>query len=138
MAICLTIILAGIFFVLQKDRLKEHELMIPALVGLPLAFFGIRRLLDTLFPTKTVPQGTEELVNETKELPAATYENWKADLEKVVENTMGLDEFLDRWRGRGPDRKMKELEKVAQEPPAQKTRNRVKEMLEEARRKIGV
>lgn len=146
MAYAVTVFLAILFFALQRDRLKEPELVVPALIGFPILFFGIRTFLAYFFTPK--PALIDKVVDRAMEdeeekpegdLPKATYKNWKDDLEKVVENHMDLDDFLSRWRGRGPDRKMKDLEAPVEPPQdvAAEKKNRLREMLTDARRKLG-
>jgi hypothetical protein len=144
MAYFVTALLMAIFFTLHRDRLKEPELMIPALIGFPIVFFALRGFLNKLFPKPATP--IDKLIEKSmesedekapKELPQATYKNWKDDLEKVVDNNMSLDEFLERWRGRGPDRNMKEIEAAKEKAPEQ-MKNRIREMLIEGRKNIGI
>lgn len=150
MAYLVTAVLAIAFFLLQKDRLREPELVVPALIGFPILFMGIRTFLRYMFPPKPSPIDnvvdraleSDDPEKPKGELPEASYKNWKDDLGKVVENHMTLDEFLDRWRGRGPDRNMKELEEIKKaevKGPVNplEPKNRVREILEEARRKLG-
>lgn len=73
-----------------------------------------------------------------KQLPEPTYKNWKTDLNALVENEMTLDDFLDRWRGRGPDRKMnEEMARLDQSSSAKDKTKNILSMIVKARKNHG-
>lgn len=113
-----------VLFVHQRDNPLQDAIVF---VGFAYGFSYLARLVS-YFERKDMPD---------QPLPDST---WKKDLEEYWVERMSLEEFINRWSGRELEEDLKEITAESKKSwhGDDESKERMKKLLEGARKKVGI